>query len=249
MKASGGGSKGRPHLHIPTPLPPPGYVGRSLPGNVGESRTVTPVTNEMTGVVLKSSLSRPDPDPTLIRKAQQGDRDSLKALLEEVSRPVRQWALAQTGDPDTASDLCQEVFLLLLKKISSYRGESRFLTWLFTVTRNQGLEAARRAGRHDKKMTRFRAEIGDMHSASNPGGAGVDLSRLGDLVSTFVRELPERQRVVFQMSEFQGLSSPEIGDILELDPGSVRAALFKARRALRGKILDNHPEFVEEYLP
>lgn len=197
---------------------------------------------------MKSSPSKPDPDPTLIKRAQQGDRESLKALLEEVSPSVRQWALAHTGNPDAASDLCQEVLLLLLKKISSFRGEARFLTWLFTVTRNQALEGARQKGRHEKKMIRFKAETGDMPSTSNPGGVQVDRERLGDLIAAFVRDLPERQREVFQMSDLQGLSSPEIGRVLELDPGSVRAALLKARRALRRKILEKHPEFVEEYL-
>ncbi len=197
---------------------------------------------------MKSPPSKPDPDPTLIKRAQQGDRESLKALLEEVSPSVRQWALAHTGNPDAASDLCQEVLLLLLKRISSFRGEARFLTWLFTVTRNQALEGARRNGRLEKKMTRFKAEIGDMPNTSNPGEVQVDRERLGDLIAAFVRELPQRQREVFQMSDLQGLSSPEIGCILELDPGSVRAALLKARRTLRRKILEKHPEFVEEYL-
>jgi RNA polymerase sigma-70 factor (ECF subfamily) len=197
---------------------------------------------------LKSSPSKPDPDPTLIKRAQLGDRESLKALLEEVSPSVRQWALAHTGNPDAASDLCQEVLLLLLQKISSFRGEARFLTWLFTVTRNQALEGARRKRRREKKMIRFKAETGDMPSTSNPGGVHVDRKRLGDLIAAFVGDLPERQREVFQMSDLQGLSSPEIGRILELDPGSVRAALLKARRALRRKILEKHPEFVEEYL-
>lgn len=197
---------------------------------------------------MKSPPSKPDPDPRLIKKAQEGDRDSLRALLEEVSPSVRQWALAHTGNPDEASDLCQEVLVLLLKRLSSYRGDARFLTWLFAVTRNQALEEVRRKGRHERKMTRFSAEIGDAYGTPNSGEVRVDRKRLGDLIVAFVHELPQRQREVFQMSDLQGLSSPEIGAILELDAGSVRAALLKARRALRRKILEKHPEFVEEYL-
>ena len=197
---------------------------------------------------MKRPPSKSDPDPALIRKAQEGDRESLKALLEEIGPPVRQWALSHTGDPDGASDLCQEVFLLLLKKISSYRGEARFLTWLFSVTRNQALEEIRRKGRHEKKMNRFKAEISDFQSTPNRGEAHVDRKRMGEIITVFIRDLPQRQREVFQMSELQGLSSPEIGTILGLNPGSVRAALLKARRALRRKILEDHPEFVEEYL-
>ena len=100
-----------------------------------------------------------------------------------------------------------------------------------------------------KKMDRYEVEYctGRRGEPDVPGI--IDRSRLGGLISAFVRELPPRQREVFQLSEFQGLSSPEIGRVLDLDPGSVRAALFKARRTLRSRILDSHPEFVEEYLP
>ncbi len=205
---------------------------------------------------MKRASSRSDPDPSLIRRAQRGDRDALRGLIEAVSDPVRQWAFAYTGDPDEAADLAQDVCVLLLQKLPSFRGNSRFLTWLFAVTRNQALEGHRRRTRREGKMNRLKGEL------SGPGGAAagrgelsaaaearIDRARIGRLISTFVGELPERQREVFQLSEFQGMSSPEIGLILGLEPGAVRAALFKARRTLRVKILDAHPEFVEEYLP
>ena len=198
---------------------------------------------------MKSLFSKPDPEASLIKKAQQGDREALRALLEELGPPVQQWALAHTGDPDAASDLCQEVFIVLLEKISSYRADARFLTWLFTVTRNQALDQGRRKGRHERKMDRFRVELGGAHGTHSQAEQQVDRERLSGLVAGFVRDLPERQREVFQLSEFQDMSSPEIGTVLGLSAGSVRAALLKARRSLRRKILESHPEFVEEYLP
>lgn len=191
----------------------------------------------------------PDPDPSLIKRAQKGDSDALRTLLEEICPTVRQWAMAHTGDPEDAADLTQEVLVLLLRKISKFRGEARFLTWLFSVTRNQALEALRKKGRQQVKMNRFTTEIlGDQETTPAPE-KNLDRRNLADLISAFVDDLPRRQREVFQMSELQGLSSPQIGKILKIDPGSVRAALFKARRTLRRQILENHPEFVEEYLP
>jgi RNA polymerase sigma-70 factor (ECF subfamily) len=205
---------------------------------------------------VKRASSRSDPDPVLIERAQRGDREALKDLLEDVSAPVRQWAFAHTGDSDEAADLAQDVCLLLLRKLPSFRGDSRFLTWLFTVTRNQALEGHRRRIRHEGKMNRLKEELrGPAGTApgreaiASAADARIDRVRIGQLISTFVGDLPERQREVFQLSEFQGMSSPEIGVVLDLEPGAVRAALFKARRALRGKILDLHPEIVEEYLP
>jgi RNA polymerase sigma-70 factor (ECF subfamily) len=198
---------------------------------------------------VKGLSHKPDPDPSLITRARAGDTEALRALLAAVDPTVRQWALAHTGDPEEAADLTQEVLILLLRKISSYRGEARFLTWLFSVTRNQALEAMRRKGRQEVKMDRLATEAAGNPRPTRAIEEEVDRRNLRTLISTFVEDLPRRQREVFQMSELQGLSSPEIGKILKMDPGSVRAALFKARKTLRRQILQQHPEFVEEYLP
>lgn len=197
---------------------------------------------------MRAPSPRPDPDPALIGRAQEGDREALKALLEEVSSPVRQWALASTGDPNDAADLVQEVLILLVRKLPTYRGGSRFLTWLYTVTRNQAKEAHRKRGRQQRKMEHFTAR-GAPDSAVPPDQEGrIDEGRVRELVTGFLTELPQRQREVFQMAELQGLSSQEISAVLGLGVGGVRAALFKARRTLRRLILAHHPEFVEEYL-
>lgn len=193
------------------------------------------------------SGSRPDPDPNLIGRAQGGDREALRGLLEEVSPAVRQWALAATGDPEDAADLAQEVLIIVVRKLQYYEGRSRFLTWLFSITRNQAIEAGRRATRHRMKMERVSAQGMEWRSEGNMSET-LDRRRISDVVSAFLRELPDRQREIFQLFELQGLSSPEIADILNVEPGTVRAALFKARRTLRRKILRDHPEFAEEYL-
>jgi RNA polymerase sigma-70 factor (ECF subfamily) len=184
-----------------------------------------------------------------VKKAQKGDEEAVRALLEEVHPPIRQWAMARTGDPDDAADLTQEVLILMLRKMSSYRGEARFLTWLFSVTRNQALEAVRRETRLERKMDRFRIEAEGKPHVNDDAGEALDRKRIRDRVSRFVHQLPMRQREVFQMIELQGLSSTEVSRILGLAPGSVRAALLKARRNLRRQILESHPEMAEEYVP
>jgi len=55
---------------------------------------------------------------------------------------------------------------LLVRKLRSYRGDARFLTWLFTVTRNQALEGVRRKGRHERKMENLNAQTGDLHAVA-----------------------------------------------------------------------------------
>ena len=198
---------------------------------------------------MRGLRENPEPDPTLIQRAKEGETAALGSLLAEVGPVVAQWAMARTGDPDEAADLAQEVLILMTRKLASFRGDSRFLTWLFTVTRNQAIERHRSLARRERKMERLTSHMA-RESPVTPGPeSGIDEAKIRNVVGTFLRELPQRQREVFQMAEIQGLTSPEIGQILGLEPGSVRAALFKARRTLRRRILDQHPELVEEYAP
>jgi len=192
--------------------------------------------------------TRPDPNPALVERAKGGERAALKALLEEVSPTVGQWALAHTGNADDAADLVQEVLVLLVRKLPAFRGESRFLTWLFMVTRNQAVETHRSRERQEKKMERYHAHLAPPASETAGPERQVDGGKIKELLAAFLQELPQRQREVFQMADLQGLTSPEIGEILGVEPGTIRAALFKARRTLRERILATHPEIVEEYL-
>lgn len=197
---------------------------------------------------MKGPSSRPDPDSALIRRAQAGDEAALKELLMEVTPVVQRWAMARCGERDDAEDLTQEVLILLVRKLTAFRGTSRFLTWLFTVTRNQALDAHRQRQRHERKMERFGTQLREEKTTSPPPDSEVEGKRIHGLVSAFLKDLPDRQREVFQMADLQGFSPAEIGKILGVAPGAVRAALFKARRSIRHHILANHPEFVEEYL-
>ncbi len=198
---------------------------------------------------MKASPSKPDPDPALIRRAAAGEDAALKDLLREVTPAVRQWALARVGDRDEAEDLVQEILILLVRKLHAFRGESRFLTWLFTIARNQAIEAHRSRGRQARKMEKYGTHLLSEGAGEPQAESDMDRERIRSTVTAFLAHLPLRQREVFQMAELQGLSCVEVGKILGVDPGGIRAALFKARRTLRSLIMKQHPEFVEEYLP
>ncbi len=196
---------------------------------------------------MKPPFNRAEPDPSLLRKAREGDRDALSSLIELVTPMVGQWALAWTGDRDAAADLSQEVLIRMVQRLEEFRGDSRFLTWLFSVTRNQAIEAHRGKERDRRKVERLRAAGAPTRWQPKSPVSGIDAGRIREILDAFLHELPRRQREVFHLSEIQGMSSTEIGATLGIAPGAVRAALFKARRTLRTRILSQHPELVEEY--
>jgi RNA polymerase sigma-70 factor (ECF subfamily) len=70
---------------------------------------------------------------------------------------------------------------------------------------------------------------------------------IADVVREFLTELPQRQREVFNLVDLQDATSIEVSEMLNMKPVTVRANLFRARRALRARILERHPALAEEY--
>jgi len=181
----------------------------------------------------------------LIRRAQGGDRVAFEDLVRQHYGQIHRWAMTVTGDLDDADDVVQEVLVRLLKRLKSYAGESRFSTWLFQVTRNTALELHRKRARRNKLLAGFkRAEPKDEAVEENPLEQ-MQTSHVVDQVRTQFERLPARQRQIFDLADLQGFSPAEIGEMLAMNPVTVRANLCKARRTIRAKILERFPETVE----
>jgi len=187
------------------------------------------------------------PDETvevLVRRAQSGDNEAFESIVRQVYNQVYRWALVQTGDADDADDVTQEVLFRLHTKLRSYKRRSQFTTWLYQVTRN----AAYEMGRKKTTQLRFREKLGRMETddvrttmlQEQPDSAVVSAIR------TLFERLPSRQRQIFDLADLQGYTPTEIGDMLGMNPVTVRANLCKARRAIRSKLIERHPKMVEE---
>jgi RNA polymerase sigma-70 factor (ECF subfamily) len=184
--------------------------------------------------------------PELVAGARGGDPEALRTLVTRAYPVVRRWALVRTGDPSEADDLTQDVLVRVIQRLDAYHGASRFTTWLYTVTRNAAADRFRREARRRRVEADPRAPAELLADAPPRPDEVADRATLGAVVRAFFQELPHRQREVFDLSELQGLTSVEIGERLGIEPVSVRAHLFKARRALRARIVELHPELAED---
>ncbi len=187
-----------------------------------------------------------DIGPDLVSRARDGDPEALRSLVTRALPVVRRWALVRTGDPTEADDLTQDVLVQMIQRLDAFGGTARFTTWLYTVTRNAAADRFRRRARRRRleEDPRAPAELAPDPPVAPDGRA--DRSTVRAVVDAFFRELPPRQREVFDLADLQGLTSVEISERLGIEPVSVRAHLFKARRALRARILESHPELVED---
>src|ERR687886_184230 len=87
-----------------------------------------------------------EPSPALVRRAQAGDREALSALVQSQQTYVYSIAMSIMHTPADAADMTQEAFLRLLRPLGTYRGETRFTTWLYRQVTNICLDGLRRRG-------------------------------------------------------------------------------------------------------
>lgn len=186
-------------------------------------------------------------DSALVSRAQAGDEGALRELVTRAYPMVHRWALVRTGDPTEADDLTQDVLVQLVQRLSTYHHEATFTTWLYRVTRNASLDRHRRSERRRRAQESPQVVDSTLREPPPDPGDMADRSDLMRVVRTFFEELPPRQREVFDLGDLQGLTSVEIAERLGIEPVSVRAHLFKARRALRARILEHHAELAEEW--
>jgi len=189
----------------------------------------------------------PDPDDRsdltpLIRGAQGGDRGAFGRLASAIQNKVRGWAENFTQDADDADDVTQDVLILVHRRLPQFEGKSRFSTWLYTITRNVALDRRRRTHRRERRL-----ETMDAPPDSTEIRDAFDETTLTSLVLKYFDELPARQREVFELSDIQGLSAPEVAERLGMKAVTVRANLFKARRTIRQRMLEHHSTLLEEY--
>jgi len=184
--------------------------------------------------------------PDLVERARRGDDAALEEVVRAAYGPVRRWALVQTGDPVEADDLTQDVLIRMIRRLDSYHGDSGFSTWLYAMTRNAAIDRfrsrARRTRLGDDPRIRWEAEAAAKHDPYNT----LQTNELRTLIESFFEELPQRQREVFDLVELQGIPAPEVARLLGIEPVSVRANLFKARKRIRARILETSPEVAED---
>ncbi len=180
----------------------------------------------------------------LIDRAKQGSAAAFAELAERVRSRVRRWASRVMRDDDDADDVAQQVLLKLYTNLPGFEGRSRLTTWLYRMTLNTAL--------NHRRINRRRANL--LREASAPSSlpapdhaAKAESDRLTELVGACVSELSDRERQVFEMADLRGVSTNEIATALGVQPVSVRAALSRARRRIRLRILELHPHLLEDY--
>ena len=174
-------------------------------------------------------------DADLALKVLAGSESASRALVGRYASPAVNFAFRLVGDRGLAEDLAQEAFLRVFQRLDSYDPQRRFASWFFQVLRNVAIDYLR-AHRLDTTSLDALSEAGFQpaaeHSAScSPEGMAVRGEVKNAMAAALARIRPEYREVVVLRYQ-EGLTHPEIAEVLGVPVGTVKTNLHRARKAL-----------------
>lgn len=158
----------------------------------------------------------------IIEGCLKNDRVAQKALYENFKTHMYTLAYRITGNFDDASDVLQDGFLQVFRKLDAFKGESKLSSWIHTII-------ARTAIRKIKNRIYFQDIETTDTSALIDWGASIDTDHLEKAIAA----LPEGYRTIFVLYEIEGFKHREIAEMLELSENTSKSQLFKAKKILR----------------
>jgi RNA polymerase sigma-70 factor, ECF subfamily len=172
-----------------------------------------------------------------IERAQSGDSDAFRLLVEQHSRVIFRLAFRMTGNEQDAEDVVQETFLRAYKRISDYEARASFSTRLYRIASNYALDLIRSRRRHEERRERGSSEDRDILQTIPEASPGPDRLAYGgqvkDRVNAALDELTAQERTAFVLRHFEGLSIEEIGRTLGTGTNATKHSIFRAVQKLR----------------
>ena len=183
-------------------------------------------------------------DKELVEKARGGDQSAFEQLVVENQNKVYSLALRLVNDREEAADLAQEAFVKAWQGLSSFQGESSFATWVYRLTTNVCIDHLRKKKRREgvePSVSLNDEESGWAEPADRESDPQLLLERSerGKALARALAKLPDWQRRTLVLRELSGLSYQEIGDALDIDLGTVKSRIARARLSLRKILLED----------
>lgn len=183
-----------------------------------------------------------DQDLALVHACNSGDAAAFEELVKRYDSKLFRIAQHITHNREDAQDAVQDAFLKAFRKLTQFRENSQFSTWLIRITVNESLMKLRkqRSGREVSIDEDFQSEdhTGTFELtdwAPNPEEL-YKAFELRNILRSELQELSPGFRVVFVLRDIEGLSTEETAEVLELTPVAVKARLWRARVRLRQRL-------------
>jgi RNA polymerase sigma-70 factor (ECF subfamily) len=174
--------------------------------------------------------------------------EAFEEVVRRYTDKIYRLALRITRDHHSAEEVVQEVFLTLSNRIDTFRGESRFSSWLYRVAANASYMRLRVEKKYESVVSledyvpydedgRLKGRIETKDWSEKPDEALLSKEAM-EIIEKAVNELPEPYRVVFHLRDIEGYSNDEVSEILGLSVPALKSRLHRARLFLRDRLSD-----------
>lgn len=164
------------------------------------------------------------------RQVALGDACAFEPIVAATSAGLVRLSARIVGNMADAEDVVQESYVKAFAALAEgqFDGRSSVKTWLYRIVTRASIDALRRSDRRER--------LADAAMASEWGGAEVADARLALAeLADWLQALPGEQRATLVLKAVEGLSTPEIAEIMQCSEGAVEQRLVRARNALREK--------------
>ena len=182
-----------------------------------------------------------EPDPDLLRRAQGGDEAAFGIIMRTHYERTFRLICAILHNEADARDVCQEVWLKVWKQLPTFRGDSRFSTWLHPIATRRALDHLRKRRRWFDRFLPYdtgdenAVEVAEPATTENAGSLAEGNETVAR-VRAALASLPPKHRAVLALRELEGLSYEEIAQATGIPAGTVMSRLYHARRLLAEKL-------------
>lgn len=185
--------------------------------------------------------------PELIVQLQQRNEPAFRRLVDEWQDMVYNTAISIVQNPEDADDIAQEVFIQVYQSISSFKGESKFSTWLYRITISKALDHEKRKKRK-KRFAFVQSLFGDASEESihppdfhHPGIVMENKERAAELFNA-LKKIPGTQRTAFTLHKMEGLSYQEVAEIMNTSLYAVESLMGRAKGNLKKELKDYYSD-------
>ena len=189
----------------------------------------------------------------LIELSVSGDIEAFETLIQSHQKRVYNIALRMTGNPEDAQELAQDAIVRAFTSIGKFRGDSSFSTWLYRITINVCTDFLRKR----RKTTVISMEQGPVSNENNQGiqieeeAPGPDelaeKKQLKELVREAIDLLSDEHKQVLILRDIMDMSYKEIANTLNVNEGTIKSRLNRARAGLK-KIIIQRAELFKDYV-